>query len=229
MCFCTPKKSLYNDLDGIKKFFLFNAISTTSNKFIFSTINVEPKIKINNEYINAWNFRHNYVLKNTSNIQDILSSYISKNQIQLFTTYKIHSIKELLLISFIEILKNNITIQKCRNCGNYFITLSRTDEKYCNRISPQNANKTCKEYGAKKIYREAIKSRPVNIENTRTRQFYRMRIKRSKTQKEKKKYEKLFNKYKENFEKNNAEYESGNLKEKDFIEWIKEQKKLPPQ
>ncbi len=226
--FCYSSNSIYNNYDGIKKLFLFDVIENPINEFIFPTSKVEPKIKINDKYINVCDFLGKYLLKNKpkdkSESRRILLDYISKNSIKLFVTYQIHTIKELLIISFIEILKNNLTIRKCKNCGLYFIPESRSDEKYCNRISPQNPNKTCKEYGAKKTYRDEIKSTPIKYEHNKISQFYRMRINRAKNQKEKTKYESIFNVYKENYQKNKMKYKSGKLKETDFIEWIKNQR-----
>lgn len=143
---------------------------------------------------------------------------------RIIEIFKINNLIELLNLSLIRIIDKKITITKCLNCGNYFIPENRSNEKYCNRISPQNPNKTCKEYGAKKTYRDEIKSTPIKYEHNRTSQFYRMRINRAKSQKEKNKYESIFNDYKENYQKNKIKYKSGKLKESDFVEWIKNQK-----
>ncbi len=124
------------------------------------------------------------------------------------------------------IIEKKICIKKCANCGKFFIPQSRTDEKYCNNISPQNHNKTCKEYGAKKTYRDDRKSKPIDYEHNKTSQFYRMRINRSKTPKEKEKYQKKFDIYKENYQKKKQKYQSHRLEEADFVEWIKNQKEL---
>ena len=226
--FICSSNSIYYSYEESKRLFLFNVIENPINDFIFPTSKVEPKIKIKNKYINIWDFKGKYLYKNNTKNKferrKILTDYISKNSIELFVTYQIHTIKELLTISFIEILKNNLTINKCQNCGKYFIPESRSDEKYCNNPSPQNPDKTCKEYGAKKKYRDEIKSHPIKYEHNKTSQFYRMRINRTKNNQEKEKYEKKFNAYKENFEKKKKQYNSGKLKENDFVEWIIKQK-----
>lgn len=143
---------------------------------------------------------------------------------KIIEIFRINNLIELLNLSLVRIIDKNITITKCLNCCNYFIPESRSNEKYCNRTSPQNPNKTCKEYGAKKTYRDEIKSKPIKYEHNRTSQFYRMRINRAKNQKEKTKYENIFNAYKENYQKNKIKYKSGKLRESDFVEWIKNQK-----
>ena len=44
-----------------------------------------------------------------------------------------------------ELIKHKYTINKCKNCGKWFVAFSKSDQKYCNRISPQIKNKTCKD------------------------------------------------------------------------------------
>lgn len=148
------------------------------------------------------------------------------SNLKVIELYQFTNIIELLNLSLVRIIDNNITIKKCKNCENYFIPQNRTDEIYCDRISPQNSNKTCKEYGAKKTYRDEIKSTPIKYEHNKTSQFFRMRINRANTNntKDKEMYQKKFNTYKENYQKKKEQYQSGKLKEKDFVEWIIKQK-----
>lgn len=58
-------------------------------------------------------------------------------------------IMELLL----EIVTNDINqkykVKKCENCGKLFIPYKKNDALYCDRISPQKENKTCKEFASK--------------------------------------------------------------------------------
>ena len=144
--------------------------------------------------------------------------------IKFIQIYQFNNIIELLNLTFINLINQNVHINFCHNCENFFIPENRTDEKYCNRISPQNPNKTCKEYGAKKTYRDEIKSIPLKYEHNKTSQFYRMRINRSKSKKEKLIYKKAFDKYKKEYQNKKSKYKLGKLNENDFIEWIKYQK-----
>ena len=50
---------------------------------------------------------------------------------------------------------------QCRGCGKYFLTTSNHSPKYCDGISPQNSNYTCREYGAMKHQKEQNKQHPV--------------------------------------------------------------------
>ena len=144
-----------------------------------------------------------------------------------FKQYEIYDIKsfiDLLNICLFNIIKNRPQINKCLNCGNYFIPQSKSNEKYCDRISPQNKNKTCKEFGVKKIYREEIKSSDIKSEHNRISQSYRMRIKRAKTEEEKNYINKKFDKYKKNYGIKSKQYKANRITENEFVEWLKLQK-----
>jgi len=59
-----------------------------------------------------------------------------------------------------------------------------------------------------------------------TSQFFRMKINRAKTEKEKNTYTKLFENYKISYEKQKGKYRNKKINENDFIEWIKKQKNI---
>ena len=134
--------------------------------------------------------------------------------------------KDILNIYFNYYLENNIHIKKCENCGKYFIPTSRSDEKYCDNVSPQNPQKTCKEYGAKKTYRDKINSDKIQKAHFTTSQFFRMKIKRCKNEKEKEKLTKLFEKYKTNYGKQKNKFDNKKITENYFVEWIVKQKDI---
>lgn len=46
-----------------------------------------------------------------------------------------------------QIIKHGFAVNKCKNCNKYFVAFNRSDTLYCDRISPQDSSKTCKEYG----------------------------------------------------------------------------------
>lgn len=71
-----------------------------------------------------------------------------------FTYLDSLSFKNLLSIvnmAALSILKNGVVIRKCRNCGDFFIPASRSDELYCNKTL--ESGKTCKTIG----YDERVK------------------------------------------------------------------------
>lgn len=188
----------------IPKVVLFYAVQK-NDKFI--TIDTTPNLK--------------------ESLEDSTIKNIMTNNIMLVYDYDVVYLNELVCLYIQLLLEKKITIRQCKNCRKYFVTESRTDEIYCNRISPQNPNKTCKEYGAKKTYRDNIKSRPLKDEHYKTSQFFRMRIKRNKDKnniEEVKKLEKQFAKYKLDYEKKQKQYNNKKLMEEDFKNWIIHQK-----
>jgi hypothetical protein len=46
-----------------------------------------------------------------------------------------------------QIIKHGYIIKQCENCGKYFVAYNRSDTLYCDRISPKDPSKTCKEFG----------------------------------------------------------------------------------
>ncbi len=167
--------------------------------------------------------------KNINTLKNLALDFINSNNTVTCEIYEIHSLQDLLNIYMSLSIQKKVRINKCKNCGKYFIPKNRSDDVYCNNISPQNPNKTCKEYGAKKTYRDNLKSRPLKDEHNKTSQFFRMRIKRNQDKnniKEVEKLEKQFNKYKLDYEKKLKQYNNKKLTEEDFKKWIIQQKDL---
>ena len=54
-------------------------------------------------------------------------------------------------------IKEQVIIKKCSNCGGYFIPQKRSDAIYCDRPSQQDAAMTCKEYGTKRLWYDRLK------------------------------------------------------------------------
>lgn len=77
---------------------------------------------------------------------------LQNNSPYLYFTYECLNIIDYMTASFIQLIENNYLILKCKNCNKYFIPYKRTDTYYCDRISPQDNTKTCKQYGADKAW-----------------------------------------------------------------------------
>jgi len=93
-----------------------------------------------------------------SNIEDII-----KKDITIIEMYKINSLDDLIRFEMFNVVSHNIPINKCKNCGYYFIPLGRKDAAYCDRVSI-NKKIPCSKIGAKKIYDDKIKDDP-NLHN----------------------------------------------------------------
>lgn len=62
---------------------------------------------------------------------------------EIVAAYKCEKVLDVLICSLYEAARNNIRIQACANCGELFV-LSKADEKYCTRTSPQYSSMDCK-------------------------------------------------------------------------------------
>ena len=99
---------------------------------------------------------------------DFLVSMVENKTPEIITSALMHEPGDIFSIcanSFYMMLTSNIKIRKCKNCGEYFVPLNRSDELYCCRM--QKNGKRCREldYSDKidtdvllSIYRTAYKT-----------------------------------------------------------------------
>lgn len=182
----------------------------------------------NTNYLEIPRSQMNYeiVKGNELIISEEIQKIASSKDKEIVTSYDIENIKDFCCVNIKYFIDNKIRLSCCTNCGKYFIPDKRSDTKYCNNISPQNPNKTCKEISAQTIYRESLKSDLIKKEYTKTDQYYRTRKNRAKNEKEQEKITKRSNKFKEDYKRQSKKHKKGELTEEEFIEWIKNQKDL---
>jgi hypothetical protein len=82
----------------------------------------------------------------------------------------IESLHEMLFFEFTEMLKQGLRVKKCRLCNRYFILQSKHETEYCDRI--YRGKRTCKQFGAKKVYNERVAADPVLQEYQRIYKRY---------------------------------------------------------
>ena len=77
-----------------------------------------------------------------------------ENLVKLIRDKKLEFTRELILqepgdtyaacsLSMYLLIDNDLRIRRCKNCGNYFVPLNRSDEQYCCRVQPNG--KMCRE------------------------------------------------------------------------------------
>ncbi len=85
---------------------------------------------------------------------------------QIHETYQINEIDTYCLFMITKIINSNLVINRCENCGSFFIPTTRSDEKYCNKV--HSNGRTCKDMGYEnkinsddimKEYRRAYKNK----------------------------------------------------------------------
>lgn len=164
-----------------------------------------------------------------SELFEMNKNLLKNNEIFTLRNYEIYSLKDLFCVFFNYLLENNITINKCKNCSKYFIPANRTDEKYCENISPQNSHKTCKEIGSKLSFAYKRDSEPISREHNRTKVALSMRISRAKKKndfEEVNKVSKHLKKYLSNYQKKLNNYNKHKISEEELINWIISQKEI---
>lgn len=206
-------------------------------KEVFSSKIVLPKTHIYNAFCKCNSIivpMNNLIFdiseERKENNVELLKKYvlesIKSNEKIYCKIYEINSLEDILNIYLSLFIENKLIINKCKNCGKYFIPSKRSDEKYCDNISPQNKNKTCKEYAPANIYRKKMNNDKIKKEHYTTSQYYRMRIKRCEEKKKEEKLVNRFEKYKKEYELKKEKYQNEKLTEEKFIEWIRNQKDL---
>ena len=70
----------------------------------------------------------------------------NKYPVYMVTSKVFNNFSDMMRFIFTEMIRLDIRVKKCRNCNKYFVP-NRLDSMYCGEASPQDKNKTCKEYG----------------------------------------------------------------------------------
>ncbi len=156
--------------------------------------------------------------KNNDYIIDYFCDLIKSSRVKISDKYKFDDPIEFLAHCFYSTIMKGYSINKCENCGKYFIAYNRSDTLYCDRLSPQDNTKTCKEYGTQKLWYEKLKK---NESTKLCRNIYmakQMLVKRNPDIVE---YQQSFEKFKKLSKQWKFDIKSGIKTEQDFIVWLK--------
>ena len=216
---------LINIIDIYKEFIEFCYFNEKDETFKdFSKLSHLDKCLLYNNFIqNNKNLFNNLPDSTVNYTKQIFNTTLKeKNDIKLESTspiyeYECDSLDQFLQISFFTCLTHDLNIKKCENCGKYFIAYQRSDEKYCSRLSPQDKNKTCKQYSNFKNWQD-------NLNSNEALKIYR-RIYMAKQMQTRRNPEDLI--LKENFDtwKKEAQfhrnkYVHNEITKKEFLKWL---------
>lgn len=73
-----------------------------------------------------------------------------------------YSYQDLLQFDFFKALQIGHAVKICRNCRRAFLETTKYHTVYCDRIAPNEANKTCRQVGAQHYEKEKIKNSPIH-------------------------------------------------------------------
>lgn len=178
-----------------------------------------------------------YMINNSNSTESVISSCIKNNVLdnkrikKLYETflddnnnlinisfdYLCYNSKDLInvIIQYLFDLKSNAVIKRCENCRKLYIP-KKLDAKYCDRISPQFENKTCKQamdlINKNKALNDPIKRLYKNVYNTLYISYTHNKTKDSKN---------LFNEFVKANKIKDLEYKKGLIKVDEYESWLK--------
>ena len=136
-------------------------------------------------------------------------------------SYECETIEDACIASLHFLITHKFHIRKCKNCGRYFVAYLRSDTEYCDRQSPYNASKTCKQDGPSRAYRDAMGTDEVKKVFHKIDSARRMRVSRNPDD------EDILDEYeawRDAMKKMRKKYKSGAITAAQFIEWLEENK-----
>ena len=155
--------------------------------------------------------------KINKNLDKNIYNLLFKENISPMYEYNCNSLEQLLQVSFFTSLNSNLNIKKCDNCGKYFIAHLRSDEKYCNRKSPQNSEKTCKQYASFTNWKNSIET---NHELKIYRRIYMAKQMQTRRNQDNLELKKEFDIWKKEARIMRNKYSHGSITKKDFQKWL---------
>lgn len=216
ICYIDTKSEFFkgfSNLSPLKKCVFYN-------NFKFKDANFFNKLPSSNI-----DFTFEFSSKNT---QENFKTAITKNpelalkllfdeKISPIYEYDCKTLEQFLQVSFFTCLTKNLNIKKCENCGRYFIAYQRSDEKYCSRPSPQDKNKTCKQYTNFENWKNNINS---NEELKLYRRIYMAKQMQTRRNPDNLELKNNFENWKKEAQSLRNEYVHGKIDKDTFINWL---------
>ena len=197
----TPlKKFVYYTYFVQKKNIPFDNLPTSSIDFTFDCSAEKFNKKLKNNIKNANSF-------------DLLFS----EGISPMYRYDCKTLEQFLQVSLFTCLTLDLNIKKCKNCKKYFIAYQRSDEKYCNRKSPQDKNKTCKQYSNLENWKNNINSKE---ELKIYRRIYMAKQMQTRRNPDKINLKNNFETWKRDAQHMRNKYVHGIISKQDFLSWL---------
>ena len=136
-------------------------------------------------------------------------------------TYHCETIEDACIASLHFLITHKFHIRKCKNCGKYFVAYYRSDTEYCDRQSPYSEDKTCKEDGPGRTYRDAMNADRVkkvfhNVDSAR-----RMRVSRNPEDKD---IQDEYKAWQRAMRRVRKQYKSGGITADQYISWLEKHK-----
>lgn len=134
--------------------------------------------------------------------------------------YTIGNIVSLICFEVSNMVQLDQVIKRCPNCLKYFVPANRADITiYCDRTSPQDCSKTCKEYGALKQYQDSLRE---DEAKGLYRKLYMAKQMLKKRNPEIENYQLKFEEFKADAKQWKNDVKSGTKTQEEYLEWLKD-------
>lgn len=117
--------------------------------------------------------------------------------------------------------ESNIIIKKCENCGKFFIPFNRIDTKYCDRISPNDKNRTCKQYGRERLWYKNLMEDDVIKLSRNINSAKSMRVKRNPDNPQ---YKEGLDRFRQEDKQWRKNLKAGFVTEQEYKDWLLSEK-----
>lgn len=148
---------------------------------------------------------------------------LQKNSPFFYFSYEISNMDDYMTTSFLKLIENNYRILKCENCEKYFIAYNRANTLYCDRPSPQDPSKSCKQYGKERKWLERTKDE--SDWYSLYRKVYQTFQKKAIRNPDYKKAKQEFDNFRTNANEWKKALKGGTRTEKEFMNWLQEFRK----
>lgn len=168
--------------------------------------------------LDTFDFKRNSAILRKTLLEFVPYSYDPENTIFV---YEVSNLLETVLGAARTLIDEQFPIKKCGICGKYFVPLNRSDTLYCDRISPADPKRTCKEYGSQKLWYDRMKNDEVAKLARNIYSAKQMLVRRNPDILG---YKKMFDYFKIEKKKWETWVKSGEKSRVEYISWLNEMK-----
>lgn len=203
----------FSTLTPLKKAIFYSKFKFQKSKFFdnLPTNNIKFKFDFETDELRE-NFKTSAINNPDKALQILFDEKISFSY-----EYECKTFEQFLQICFFTCLTQNLNIKKCENCEKYFIAYQRSDEKYCSRTSPQDKNKTCKQYSNLENWKNNINS---NEELKMYRRIYMAKQMQTRRNPNNLELKVSFDNWKKEAQSIRNKYVHGEIDKEKFLLWL---------
>lgn len=133
------------------------------------------------------------------------------------SVYNLPTLNAAVAFELANIPESNVLIKKCEICGKFFIPANRADTKYCDRISPDDKDRTCKQYGRERLWYKNLMEDDVIKLSRSINSAKSMRVKRNP---DNPKYKEGLDRFRQEDKQWRNNLKAGFVTEQEYKDWL---------